>query len=129
MSIYINSHNGPIYEGCNVTIHNGLTDEGLTDKREEPERKGEKIEDAQEVDTSFFCTARFTAEIIEKNLREAIASSSSKADVCRRIMALETQGYILLSNVKDDRKAELINPFAAPKYTLHGDDFRKARNS
>ena len=48
--------------------------------------------------------------------------------VCRRIMALETQGYILLSNVKDDRKAELINLFSMPKYNLHGDDFRKARN-
>ena len=121
MSIYINNHNGPIYEGCNVTINNG----------EVKSTSAERVEtqDVEPVDTSFFCTARFAAEIIEKNLREAIASSSSKADVCRRIMAMETQGYILLSNVKDDRKAELINPFAAPKYTLHGDDFRKARNS
>lgn len=128
MSIYINNHNGPIYEGCNVTIHNGETRKEAY-PQPFPERKGETIEEAEEVDTSFFCTARFTAEIIEKNLREAIASSSSKADVCRRIMALETQGYLMLSNVKDERKAELINPFAAPKYTLHGDDFRKARNS
>ena len=125
MSIYINNHTGPIYEGCNVTINNGKE----AYPQPFPEGKGETTEEAQEVDTSFFCTARFTAEIIEKNLREAIASSSSKADVCRRIMALETQGYLMLSNVKDERKAELINPFAAPKYTLHGDDFRKARNS
>ena len=43
-------------------------------------------------------------------------------------MALETQGYIVLSNVGDERKAELINPFAMPKYTLTGQDFRQARN-
>ena len=87
------------------------------------------VEDVTPVDTSFFCTQQFTPDIIEKNLRQAINLASSKADACRRIMALEPLGYVLLSNVKDDRKAELINPFAAPKYTLHGDDFRKARNS
>ena len=43
-------------------------------------------------------------------------------------MSLETQGYIVLSNVKDEQKAVLINPFAAPKYTLTGEDFKKARN-
>jgi len=86
-------------------------------------------EDVQPVDTSFFCTDRFTADIIEKNLREAINGASSKADACRRIMALETYGYLRLSNVKDERKAELINPFAMPKLTFTGDDFRKARNS
>jgi hypothetical protein len=43
-------------------------------------------------------------------------------------MALETYGYLRLSNVKDERKAELINPFAMPRFTLTADDFRKARN-
>ncbi|MBR6508409.1 MAG: hypothetical protein IKT19_02670 [Paludibacteraceae bacterium] len=86
-------------------------------------------EDISEVDTSFFCNQRFAEDIIEKNLREAIRLASSKADACRRVMALETVGYIVLSNVTDERKAELINPFAAPKYTLTGEDFRKARNS
>jgi len=87
-----------------------------------------QAEDVTPVDTSFFCTQQFTSDIIEKNLRTAIEQASSKADLCRRIMALETQGYILLSNVKDDRKAELINPFAAPKFSLTGQDFRQARN-
>ena len=64
MSIYINNHNGPIYEGCNVTINNGKE----AYPQPYPEGKGETTEEAQEVDTSFFCTARFTAEIIEKNL-------------------------------------------------------------
>lgn len=86
------------------------------------------FEDVQEIDTSFFCTERFTADIIEKNLRQAIHLAASKADACRRIMALETCGYIVLSNVSDERKAELINPFAAPRFAFCGDDFVKARS-
>lgn len=87
------------------------------------------VEDVEPIDTSFFCTKQFTSDIIEKNIRQAILLASSKADACRRIMALEPLGYVALSNVTDERKAELINPFAAPKYTLTGEDFRKARNS
>ena len=86
------------------------------------------VEDVTPVDTSFFCTKQFTEDIIEKNLRQAITFASSKADACRRIMALEPLGYLLLSNVTDERKAELINPFATPKYIFKGEDFRKARN-
>lgn len=85
-------------------------------------------EDITPVDTSFFCTQHFSEDIIEKNLRQAIQLANSKADACRRIMALEPLGYLLLSNVTDERKAELINPFAAPKYIFKGEDFRKARN-
>ena len=85
-------------------------------------------EDITPVDTSFFCTTHFTSDIIEKNLRQAIQLANSKADACRRIMALEPLGYLLLSNVTDERKAELINPFATPKYIFKGEDFRKARN-
>ena len=84
-------------------------------------------EDVQAVDTSFFCTQQFSADIIEKNLRQAIHLASSKADACRRILALETYGYIVLSNEPDDRKAELINPFAAPRYIFTQDDFINAR--
>ena len=86
-------------------------------------------EDVVAVDTSFFCTKQFTVDIIEKNIRQAIELASSKADACRRLMSLEIQGYIVLSNVKDEQKAALVNPFAAPKFTLTGEDFRKARNS
>ena len=85
-------------------------------------------EDITPVDTSFFCTTRFTSDVIEKNLRLAIESASSKADACRRVMALEPLGYVILSNVTDERKAELVNPFAMPKYRLTGQDFRQARN-
>jgi hypothetical protein len=44
-------------------------------------------------------------------------------------MALEPLGYVVLSNVTDERKAELVNPFAMPKFRLSGEDFRKARNT
>ncbi len=87
------------------------------------------VEDVTPVDTSFFCTQQFTEDIIEKNLRQAITLASSKADACRRVMALEPLGYVILSNVTDERKAELVNPFAMPKFRLSGEDFKKARNS
>ena len=85
------------------------------------------VEDVTPVDTSFFCTQQFTEDIIEKNLRQAITLASSKADACRRVMALEPLGYVTLSNVTDERKAELVNPFAMPKFHLSGIDFAKAR--
>ena len=123
MSLFINNNSGPIYNACTVTVNNGQT-------VVQPQKKEvHQTEDVQPIDTSFFCTHQFTEDVIEKNLRHAIELASSKADACRRLMLLETQGYIVLSNVKDERKAELINPFATPKFTLSGDDFRKARNS
>ena len=85
------------------------------------------VEDVVPVDTSFFCTSQFSEDIIEKNLRQAISLASSKADACRRIMALEPLGYVTLSNVTDERKAELVNTFAMPKFHLSGIDFAKAR--
>ena len=128
--IYYFHFDGNYYAGDHIDIHDNTSVNFYQGEHTKETSIHETcVEDVTPVDTSFFCTNRFTSDIIEKNLRNAIESASSKADACRRIMALETQGYILLSNVKDERKAELINPFAAPKYTLHGDDFRKARNS
>ena len=127
MSLFIQNNSGPIYNECNVTIHNGQTTirqpENIAAKHDNVQ-----TDEVQPIDTSFFCTKQFTEDIIEKNIRQAITLASSKADVCRRIMALETQGYVILSNVTDERKAELINPFAMPKYSLTGQDFRQARN-
>lgn len=89
----------------------------------------DNMEDVSPVDTSFFTSYPFSPEMIEKNLRQAINLASSKADACRRIMALENQGYIILSNLTDERKAELINPFSLPKFSLNANDFKKARNN
>ena len=85
------------------------------------------FEDVVSVDTSFFGTDRYTAEVCEKNLREAIDQASGKADACRRIMMADACGYIHIRQFSDARKAELINPFASPKYTFTDDDFCKAR--
>lgn len=89
----------------------------------------DNVEDVSPIDTSFFTSYPFSPEMIEKNLRQAINLASSKADACRRIMALENQGYIILSNLTDERKAELINPFSLPKFSLKANDFKKARNN
>lgn len=122
MSLFIKNNHAPVYSDCNVTIiHGKIT-------CEPQEIHTEQVEDVTPVNTSFFCTKHFTEDIIEKNIRQAIELASSKADACRRLMALETQGYIILSNVKDEQKAELVNPFAIPKFTLTAEDFKKARN-
>jgi len=117
-----NNYNAP------VTINN-ITNNYAHPQDSQIEHKSPTVEpeDIEPVDTSFFCTGQFAPDIIEKNIRQAIQLASSKADACRRILALETYGYIVLSNVPDDRKAELINPFAAPKYTFTPDDFINAR--
>ena len=122
MSLFINNNSGPIYNDCTVTIHNGQT---VVEPQKQPTPQAEEV---QPIDTSFFCTKQFTEDIIEKNLRQAIELASSKADACRRVMALEPLGYIVLSNVKDEQKAVLVNPFAMPKFMLTGEDFKKARN-
>lgn len=116
-------HNDHHKEVTINTSSSGVADTIKAFMREEPQ-----TEDVSPIDTSFFCTQQFSEDIIEKNLRQAITLASSKADACRRIMALEPLGYVLLSNVTDERKAELVNPFAMPKYRLTGQDFRQARN-
>lgn len=116
-----------------MTINNDIHDNHncriyATAQPEEKEKAdGEEKREEEDCGNSFFA-ARFPEDVVRKNIREAIDFASSKADACRRIMALETQGYIILSNVGDDRKAELINPYAQPKITLTGEDFKKARN-
>jgi len=79
-------------------------------------------------DTSFFGTDKYPADICAKNLREAIENAKSKADACRNIMTLDACGYIHIRQLTDAQKAEILNPFAAPKYVFSDDDFKKARN-
>ena len=44
-------------------------------------------------------------------------------------MTLGSCGYIHIRQLTDAQKAELINPFATPKYVFTGEDFKKARNN
>jgi len=127
--IYYFHIDGNYYAGDHIDIHDNSSVnfyQGVQTPETTPRETC--VEEIVPTDTSFFCTQQFSEDIIEKNLRQAIQLANSKADACRRIMALEPLGYLLLSNVTDERKAELINPFAMPKYILCGDDFRKARN-
>ena len=128
--IYYFHFDGNYYAGDHIDIHDNTSVNFYQGENTRETTAHETcVEDVTPVDTSFFCTQQFTPDIIEKNLRQAITLASSKADACRRIMALEPLGYVLLSNVTDERKAELVNPFAMPKYRLTGEDFKKARNS
>ena len=119
------THNYPAPETPHATDHRIVED---VDFEDVPSSSISPESHSGSSDTSFF-TSRFPEDTTKKNIREAIDFASSKADACRRIMALETQGYIILSNVGDDRKAELINPYAQHKFTLTGEDFKKARNN
>ena len=119
-----NQYNAPVYNGCTFNTTNNYAPQPSPEMHQQQPSQPEDIEP---VNTSFFCTDKFSADIIEKNLQQAINLAGSKADACRRIMALETYGYIVLSNVNDARKAELINPFATPKYVFTADDFSYAR--
>ena len=127
--IYYFHFDGNYYAGDHIDIHDNTSVNFYQGENTKETSTHEScVEDITPVNTSFFCTTRFTSDIIEKNLRQAIESASSKADACRRVMDLEPLGYVVLSNVTDERKAELINPFASPKFILCGDDFTKARN-
>ena len=127
--IYYFHFDGNYYAGDHIDIHDNTSVNFYQGENTKDTNTHETcVEDVTPVDTSFFCTQQFTEDIIEKNLRQAITLASSKADACRRVMDLEPLGYVLLSNVTDERKAELINPFASPKFILCGDDFTKARN-
>ena len=120
---------GNYIAGDHIDIHDNPSASFYQGQHTPLEAPNTSVEDIVPVDTSFFCTNQFSEDIIEKNLRQAISLANSKADACRRIMALEPLGYLTLSNVTDERKAELVNPFAMPRYTLTGEDFKKARNS
>jgi len=93
----------------------------------QPQAPKPEPEDIEPVDTSFFGTDKFAADICEKNLRETIINANSKTEACRNIMTLDTCGFIHIRQYTDARKAELINPFAAPKYIFTEKDFGNAR--
>ena len=105
--IYYFHFDGNYYAGDHIDI-NDNTSVNLYQGEHSRETTAHEtcVEDVTPVDTSFFCTQQFTPDIIGKNLRQAITLASSKADACRRIMALKPLGYVLLSNVTDERKAE-----------------------
>lgn len=126
--IYYFHFDGNYYAGDHIDIHDNTSVNFYQGENTKETSTHETcVEDVTPVDTSFFGTDRYTAEVCEKNLREAIDQASGKADACRRIMMADACGYIHIRQFSDARKAELINPFASPKYTFTDDDFCKAR--
>lgn len=127
MFLSINNQPGGIVnviKDSTVTIHqsSGGQQTMQVQKNNRPEP-----EDIEPIDTSFFGTEKFAIDICEKNLRETIINASSKTEACRNIMTLDTCGYIHIRQYSDARKAELINPYAAPKYVFTEKDFANAR--
>ncbi len=119
---------GNYYAGDHIDVHDNTSVNFYQGENTKETSTHETcVEDITPVDTSFFGTDRYNAEVCEKNLREAIDQASGKADACRRIMMADACGYIHIRQFSDARKAELINPFASPKYTFTDDDFCKAR--
>ena len=128
----------PTFINSNVVYHDNSTEYNIDARGKDidtiirkcgaEDTKTTNSEDIEPVDTSFFGTDKFSADVCEKNLREAIDEATGKADACRRIMQADTCGYIHIRHLSDARKAELVNPFAAPKYTFYDYDFRQARN-
>ena len=133
-----NTMSRPTFINSNVVYHDNSTEYNIDARGKDvdsiirkcgaEEAKRTNTEDIEPVDTSFFGTDKFPADVCEKNLREAIDGASGKADACRRIMLADTCGYIHIRQYPDARKAELINPFSAPKFTFNGNDFAQARN-
>lgn len=133
-----NTMSRPTFINSNVVYHDNSTEYNIDARGKDvdsiirkcgaEQTKPTKTEDVEPIDTSFFGTDKYPADVCEKNLREAIDGASGKADACRRIMLADTCGYIHIRQFSDARKAELINPFAQPKYTFTYSDFTKARN-
>lgn len=81
--------------------------------------------DVKEVDLTFFCTDRFSQDIIEKELASIFRLASSKADACRRLRQSEVIGYITLSAFTNEKKAELMNQYQT-RFHFTEEDFKKA---
>ena len=97
---------GIYYAGDHIDIHDNTSVNFYQGEHSRETTAHETCaEDVVPIDTFFFSTQQFTEDIIEKNLRQAITLASSKADACRRIMASETLGYVLLSNVTGKAKS------------------------
>jgi len=85
-------------------------------------------EPVDQPDLSIFRTDKFTAEDCEQHLREEIIRAKNKADACKRLLLLDTIGYLALSALTDEEKALRVNTWTRHRFLFTKDDFRKARN-
>lgn len=125
MSLFINNNSGPIYNECNVTIHNGvseLVNEGVKEEVKE--------EAPSTIPPDFFCiSARFTEENIRERLAAELNQATSKIDFCRALYRLQHMGCINIDQYASDaQRAQVLNSFQS-KYELSASDFCRARQN
>ena len=138
MSIYINHHNGPIYEGCNVTINNGKV-ETVSPKTERPAASAEDVQDVQSAPIACSekeqAQARFallTAQCIQEGKAEAVeaelrsAANGSAAKLVAAIRTNEALGYLDTKNMSSQALYDALNAYFGLRYSVR--NFTMARN-
>ena len=128
MSIYINHHNGPIYEGCNVTINNGKV-ETVSPKNERASSSAEEVQDVQSAPIACSqkeqAQARFallTAQCIQEGKAEAVeaelrsAANGSAAKLVAAIRTNEALGYLDTKNMSSQALYDALNAYFGLRY-------------
>ena len=128
MSIYINHHNGPIYEGCNVTINNGKV-ETVSPKNERASSSAEDVQDVQSAPIACSqkeqAQARFallTAQCIQEGKAEAVeaelrsAANGSAAKLVAAIRTNEALGYLDTKNMSSQALYDALNAYFGLRY-------------
>lgn len=121
MSLFINNNSGPIYNECNVTIHNGVSELVKEEVKEEA---------PSTIPPDFFCiSARFTEENIRERLAAELNQATSKIDFCRALYRLQHMGCINIDQYASDaQRAQVFNNFQS-RYELSASDFCRARQN
>jgi hypothetical protein len=125
MSLFINTNNGPIYSGCNVTVINGQT---AVSPAASP-RPESATEDIEPVDTSFSlltdqCRKEGKAQAVEAELRSAANASAAK--LVAAIRTNEALGYLDTKNMSSRALYDALNDRFGLKYSVR--NFTMARN-
>ena len=150
MSIYINQNNGPIYEGCNVTINNGKV-ETVSPNTERPAASAEDVQDVQsapiacsqkeqakeqaQAGAGVKAQVRFallTAQCIQEGKAEAVeaelrsAANGSAAKLIAAIRTNEALGYLDTKNMSSQALYDALNAYFGLRYSVR--NFTMARN-
>ena len=128
MSLIINTNNGPIYEGCNVTINNGKA-ETVSPNTERPAASAEDVQDVQSAPIACSqkeqAQARFallTAQCIQEGKAEAVeaelrsAANGSAAKLVAAIRTNEALGYLDTKNMSSQALYDALNAYFGLRY-------------
>ncbi len=130
MSLIINTNNGPIYNGCNITINNGKA-ETVSPKNERPAASAEDVQDVQSAPIACSekeqAQARFallTAQCIQEGKAEAVeaelrsAANGSAAKLVAAIRTNEALGYLDTKNMSSTELYNVLNRHFGLRYKL-----------